>query len=161
MCRGCQTQEDCGRCRVCLRPARPGLKRQWRCLQRRCFWVSQAGGATLVEPRRARAHSAVTFATDAAVASSRWLCLPHVFFSFLSMLTSLVLPTCLSLPALCPSLPWSPSRMSPVPSSGCGFPYCECLTAHSSRPVIACSLHSLGVLCRPGTTKPQLSLLLG
>lgn len=115
-----------------------------------------AGGA-----RPARAHSAVTFATDAAVASSRWLCLPHVFFSSLSMLTSLVLPTCLSLPALCPSLPWSPSRMSPVPSSGCGFPYCECLTAHSSRPVIACSLHSLGVLCRPGTTKPQLSLLLG
>ncbi|GAB1301859.1 Methyl-CpG-binding domain protein 1 [Apodemus speciosus] len=38
MCRGCQTQEDCGHCRICLRSPRPGLKRQWRCLQRRCFW---------------------------------------------------------------------------------------------------------------------------
>nr|XP_048274912.1 methyl-CpG-binding domain protein 1 isoform X7 [Myodes glareolus] len=38
VCRGCQNQEDCGRCRVCLRPPRPGLKRQWRCLQRRCLW---------------------------------------------------------------------------------------------------------------------------
>ncbi|XP_021496460.1 methyl-CpG-binding domain protein 1 isoform X21 [Meriones unguiculatus] len=38
MCRGCQTQEDCGHCRVCLRPPRSGLKRQWRCVQRRCFW---------------------------------------------------------------------------------------------------------------------------
>lgn len=40
VCRGCQTQEDCGHCRICLRSPRPGLKRQWRCLQRRCFWVS-------------------------------------------------------------------------------------------------------------------------
>ncbi|XP_029327855.1 methyl-CpG-binding domain protein 1 isoform X4 [Mus caroli] len=38
VCRGCQTQEDCGHCRICLRSPRPGLKRQWRCLQRRCFW---------------------------------------------------------------------------------------------------------------------------
>lgn len=38
VCRGCQTQEDCGHCRICLRFPRPGLKRQWRCLQRRCFW---------------------------------------------------------------------------------------------------------------------------
>ncbi|KAM6167083.1 methyl-CpG-binding domain protein 1 isoform 6-T6 [Erethizon dorsatum] len=37
VCRGCQTQEDCGRCRVCLRPPRPGLRRQWRCVQRRCL----------------------------------------------------------------------------------------------------------------------------
>lgn len=44
VCRGCQTQEDCGHCRICLRFPRPGLKRQWRCLQRRCFWVSQAEG---------------------------------------------------------------------------------------------------------------------
>lgn len=38
VCRGCQTQEDCGHCCICLRSPRPGLKRQWRCLQRRCFW---------------------------------------------------------------------------------------------------------------------------
>ncbi|XP_040597539.1 methyl-CpG-binding domain protein 1 isoform X15 [Mesocricetus auratus] len=38
VCRGCRTQEDCGRCRACLRPSRPGVKRQWRCMQRRCFW---------------------------------------------------------------------------------------------------------------------------
>ncbi|XP_062933016.1 methyl-CpG-binding domain protein 1 isoform X30 [Cynocephalus volans] len=37
VCRGCQTQEDCGRCQVCLRPPRPGLRRQWRCVQRRCL----------------------------------------------------------------------------------------------------------------------------
>ncbi|XP_012931409.1 methyl-CpG-binding domain protein 1 isoform X11 [Heterocephalus glaber] len=37
VCRGCQTQEDCGRCRVCLRPPRPGVRRQWRCVQRRCL----------------------------------------------------------------------------------------------------------------------------
>ncbi|XP_073925939.1 methyl-CpG-binding domain protein 1 isoform X2 [Castor canadensis] len=37
VCRGCQTHEDCGRCRVCLRPPRPGLRRQWRCVQRRCL----------------------------------------------------------------------------------------------------------------------------
>ncbi|KAM5136261.1 methyl-CpG-binding domain protein 1-like isoform 6-T6 [Callospermophilus lateralis] len=37
VCRGCQTQEDCGHCRVCLRPPRPGLRRQWRCVQRRCL----------------------------------------------------------------------------------------------------------------------------
>lgn len=44
VCRGCQNQEDCGCCRFCLRRPRPGLKRQWRCLQRRCLWVSQARG---------------------------------------------------------------------------------------------------------------------
>ncbi|XP_054439630.1 methyl-CpG-binding domain protein 1 isoform X22 [Pteronotus mesoamericanus] len=37
VCRGCQTREDCGHCRVCLRPPRPGLRRQWRCVQRRCL----------------------------------------------------------------------------------------------------------------------------
>ncbi|XP_048219590.1 methyl-CpG-binding domain protein 1 isoform X11 [Perognathus longimembris pacificus] len=37
VCRGCQTQEDCGRCRICLRPPRPGVRRQWRCVQRRCL----------------------------------------------------------------------------------------------------------------------------
>ncbi|XP_073069165.1 methyl-CpG-binding domain protein 1 isoform X32 [Manis javanica] len=37
VCRGCQTREDCGRCRVCLRPPRPGLRRQWKCIQRRCL----------------------------------------------------------------------------------------------------------------------------
>lgn len=46
VCRGCQTQEDCGHCRVCLRPPRPGLRRQWRCVQRRCLRVSQAGGTS-------------------------------------------------------------------------------------------------------------------
>ncbi|XP_055155546.1 methyl-CpG-binding domain protein 1 isoform X43 [Symphalangus syndactylus] len=37
VCRGCQTQEDCGRCPICLRPPRPGLRRQWKCVQRRCL----------------------------------------------------------------------------------------------------------------------------
>ncbi|XP_037661872.1 methyl-CpG-binding domain protein 1 isoform X9 [Choloepus didactylus] len=37
VCRGCQTREDCGRCHICLRPPRPGLRRQWKCVQRRCL----------------------------------------------------------------------------------------------------------------------------
>ncbi|NP_001375084.1 methyl-CpG-binding domain protein 1 isoform 31 [Homo sapiens] len=37
VCRGCQTQEDCGHCPICLRPPRPGLRRQWKCVQRRCL----------------------------------------------------------------------------------------------------------------------------
>uniref|UniRef100_A0A8C6QVF3 Methyl-CpG-binding domain protein 1 n=1 Tax=Nannospalax galili TaxID=1026970 RepID=A0A8C6QVF3_NANGA len=38
VCRGCLIQEDCGHCRACLRSPRPGLRRQWRCVQRRCLW---------------------------------------------------------------------------------------------------------------------------
>ncbi|XP_025048351.1 methyl-CpG-binding domain protein 1 isoform X2 [Alligator sinensis] len=36
-CQGCQNTEDCGTCYICLRRLKPGLKRQWRCLQRRCL----------------------------------------------------------------------------------------------------------------------------
>ncbi|XP_053908200.1 methyl-CpG-binding domain protein 1 isoform X2 [Cuculus canorus] len=36
-CRGCLATEDCGSCPICLRRLKPGLKRQWRCLQRRCL----------------------------------------------------------------------------------------------------------------------------
>ncbi|XP_056660297.1 methyl-CpG-binding domain protein 1-like [Monodelphis domestica] len=37
LCSGCQTKEDCGACRICERRGRPGLKRRWKCLQRRCL----------------------------------------------------------------------------------------------------------------------------
>ncbi|XP_074063577.1 methyl-CpG-binding domain protein 1-like isoform X9 [Macrotis lagotis] len=37
LCSGCQTKEDCGACRICERKGKPGLKRQWKCLQRRCL----------------------------------------------------------------------------------------------------------------------------
>ncbi|XP_056665104.1 methyl-CpG-binding domain protein 1 isoform X4 [Monodelphis domestica] len=37
LCSGCQTKEDCGTCRICERRGRPGLKRRWKCLQRRCL----------------------------------------------------------------------------------------------------------------------------
>ncbi|XP_078003893.1 methyl-CpG-binding domain protein 1-like isoform X8 [Phascolarctos cinereus] len=37
LCSGCQTKEDCGTCRICERKGKPGLKRQWKCLQRRCL----------------------------------------------------------------------------------------------------------------------------
>ncbi|XP_027626076.1 methyl-CpG-binding domain protein 1 isoform X3 [Tupaia chinensis] len=61
VCRGCQTQEDCGRCRVCLRPPRPGLRRQWRCVQRRCLRSKRSrhrGGcdSKMVARRRSRAQ---------------------------------------------------------------------------------------------------------
>ncbi|XP_043830451.1 methyl-CpG-binding domain protein 1-like isoform X12 [Dromiciops gliroides] len=36
-CSGCQTKEDCGACRICERKGKPGLKRQWKCIQRRCL----------------------------------------------------------------------------------------------------------------------------
>ncbi|XP_059977581.1 methyl-CpG-binding domain protein 1 isoform X34 [Lagenorhynchus albirostris] len=56
VCRGCQTREDCGRCRVCLRPPRPGLRRQWRCVQRRCLRGKhgrrRGGCDSKVAPRR-------------------------------------------------------------------------------------------------------------
>ncbi|XP_069738906.1 LOW QUALITY PROTEIN: methyl-CpG-binding domain protein 1-like [Phaenicophaeus curvirostris] len=36
-CPGCVATEDCGSCPICLRRLKPGLKRQWRCLRRRCL----------------------------------------------------------------------------------------------------------------------------
>ncbi|XP_043390284.1 methyl-CpG-binding domain protein 1 isoform X24 [Chelonia mydas] len=36
-CQGCQATEDCGSCYICLRRLKPGLKRQWKCLKRRCL----------------------------------------------------------------------------------------------------------------------------
>lgn len=84
MCRGCQTQEDCGHCRICLRFPRPGLKRQWRCLQRRCFWVSQAEG-TGDGGAKARPELILLLNSSPALlllpASLAFL--PHVLFSFL------------------------------------------------------------------------------
>nr|XP_034996447.1 methyl-CpG-binding domain protein 1 isoform X5 [Zootoca vivipara] len=37
MCQACKTTEDCGSCRICLRRQKPGMKRQWKCLKRRCL----------------------------------------------------------------------------------------------------------------------------
>uniref|UniRef100_A0A8D0GZ88 CXXC-type domain-containing protein n=1 Tax=Sphenodon punctatus TaxID=8508 RepID=A0A8D0GZ88_SPHPU len=37
VCQACQTIEDCGTCYICLRRLKPGLKRQWKCLKRRCL----------------------------------------------------------------------------------------------------------------------------
>ncbi|XP_072481870.1 uncharacterized protein [Notamacropus eugenii] len=37
LCSACQTKEDCGICRICKRRERPGLKRRWKCVQRRCL----------------------------------------------------------------------------------------------------------------------------
>uniref|UniRef100_A0A8C3SPH3 Methyl-CpG-binding domain protein 1 n=1 Tax=Chelydra serpentina TaxID=8475 RepID=A0A8C3SPH3_CHESE len=36
-CQGCRAAEDCGSCYICLRRLKPGLKRQWKCLKRRCL----------------------------------------------------------------------------------------------------------------------------
>ncbi|KAM6474726.1 uncharacterized protein PHA67_007089 isoform 13-T13 [Liasis olivaceus] len=37
MCQACKITEDCGTCVICLRRQRPGIKRQWKCLKRRCL----------------------------------------------------------------------------------------------------------------------------
>ncbi|XP_069630535.1 methyl-CpG-binding domain protein 1-like isoform X3 [Haliaeetus albicilla] len=44
-CPGCLTTEDCGSCCICLRRLKPGLKRQWRCLRRRCLRPKRSGAA--------------------------------------------------------------------------------------------------------------------
>ncbi|XP_072705012.1 methyl-CpG-binding domain protein 1-like [Ciconia boyciana] len=42
-CPGCLATEDCGSCCICLRRLKPGLKRQWRCLRRRCLRPKRSG----------------------------------------------------------------------------------------------------------------------
>ncbi|KAJ7317586.1 hypothetical protein JRQ81_003748 [Phrynocephalus forsythii] len=37
MCQACKITEDCGGCVICLRRQKPGMKRQWKCLKRRCL----------------------------------------------------------------------------------------------------------------------------
>uniref|UniRef100_A0A670K590 CXXC-type domain-containing protein n=1 Tax=Podarcis muralis TaxID=64176 RepID=A0A670K590_PODMU len=37
MCQACKITEDCGSCHICLRRHKPGMKRQWKCLKRRCL----------------------------------------------------------------------------------------------------------------------------
>uniref|UniRef100_A0A674JZ33 CXXC-type domain-containing protein n=1 Tax=Terrapene triunguis TaxID=2587831 RepID=A0A674JZ33_9SAUR len=44
VCQGCQATEDCGSCYICLRRLKPGLKRQWKCLKRRCLKKKVGGG---------------------------------------------------------------------------------------------------------------------
>ncbi|XP_054374211.1 methyl-CpG-binding domain protein 1 isoform X4 [Molothrus ater] len=41
-CAACLSTEDCGSCCICLRRLQPGLKRQWRCLRRRCLRPKKA-----------------------------------------------------------------------------------------------------------------------
>nr|XP_041568042.1 methyl-CpG-binding domain protein 1 [Taeniopygia guttata] len=51
-CSGCLSTEDCGSCCICLRRLQPGLKRQWRCLRRRCLRPKKARVAK--KPQSAR-----------------------------------------------------------------------------------------------------------
>ncbi|KAM9257806.1 methyl-CpG-binding domain protein 1-like, partial [Morus bassanus] len=53
-CPGCLATEDCGTCCICLRRLKPGLKRQWRCLRRRCLRPKRSGVAkkTTYGPRK-------------------------------------------------------------------------------------------------------------
>ncbi|XP_032067755.1 methyl-CpG-binding domain protein 1 isoform X2 [Thamnophis elegans] len=37
ICQACEITEDCGTCAICLRRQRPGMKRQWKCVKRRCL----------------------------------------------------------------------------------------------------------------------------
>nr|XP_056711991.1 methyl-CpG-binding domain protein 1-like [Euleptes europaea] len=37
MCQACKITEDCGSCYICVRRQKPGMKRQWKCLKRRCL----------------------------------------------------------------------------------------------------------------------------
>ncbi|XP_037267402.1 methyl-CpG-binding domain protein 1 isoform X2 [Falco rusticolus] len=53
-CSGCLATEDCGTCCICLRRLKPGLKRQWRCLRRRCLRPKRSGVTkkTTYSPRK-------------------------------------------------------------------------------------------------------------
>lgn len=142
VCRGCQTREDCGRCRVCLRPPRPGLRRQWRCVQRRCLRVSQAGGAGA---GGARAGAELILLLNLLL-----LLLPPnltlpgscLLFSFTPFLPPWPHLLCPCLPAPCPPPASPPSAMSTTPSPSCGSPCCECPIPHSACQSHACFLHS-------------------
>ncbi|XP_060108216.1 methyl-CpG-binding domain protein 1 [Heteronotia binoei] len=37
MCQACKITEDCGTCQICVRRQKPGMKRQWKCMKRRCL----------------------------------------------------------------------------------------------------------------------------
>ncbi|XP_048343756.1 methyl-CpG-binding domain protein 1 isoform X4 [Sphaerodactylus townsendi] len=37
LCQACKITEDCGTCYICVRRQKPGMKRQWKCLKRRCL----------------------------------------------------------------------------------------------------------------------------
>ena len=158
VCRGCQTREDCGRCRVCLRPPRPGLRRQWRCIQRRCLRVSQAGGAGAGGPRQSSFYY-----YSCRCFLPAWPCPPHVFFSPPSR-AHLLGPACPCLPAPCTPPPPPPSAMSATPSPSCGSPCCECPgppSARLSRTHAFCTPRGRqAVLCLPGATEPKLSFWL-
>ncbi|XP_054150556.1 methyl-CpG-binding domain protein 1 isoform X3 [Melozone crissalis] len=52
-CAGCLSTEDCGSCCICLRRLQPGLKRQWRCLRRRCLRPKKAKVAKKPQSPRA------------------------------------------------------------------------------------------------------------
>ncbi|XP_030825788.1 methyl-CpG-binding domain protein 1 [Camarhynchus parvulus] len=52
-CAGCLSTEDCGSCCICLRRLQPGLKRQWRCLRRRCLRPKKARVAKKPQSPRA------------------------------------------------------------------------------------------------------------
>ncbi|XP_031950871.1 methyl-CpG-binding domain protein 1 [Corvus moneduloides] len=51
-CAGCLSTEDCGSCCICLRRLQPGLKRQWRCLRRRCLRPKKARAAKKTQSPR-------------------------------------------------------------------------------------------------------------
>lgn len=143
VCRGCQTQEDCGCCRVCLRPPRPGLRRQWRCIQRRCLRVSLAGTASVGGPR-AGVELLLMLELSLWLLLFLSLALPTscLLFLFHPTLTSLAPPTCLCLAAPCSPPPSSPSAMSATPYPDCSPPSCEFCTLYSACLSYACFLHS-------------------
>ncbi|XP_053146629.1 methyl-CpG-binding domain protein 1 isoform X18 [Hemicordylus capensis] len=59
MCQACKITEDCGSCYICVRRQKPGMKRQWKCLKRRCLkrkkWkptMERSPGSTSAAKRR-------------------------------------------------------------------------------------------------------------
>lgn len=160
VCRGCQTREDCGRCRVCLRPPRPGLRRQWRCIQRRCLRVSQAAGAgtggaragaelilllnlLLLPPNLALPTSCLLFSFS--LFSPSWPCLPAPVCQHLAHRLRRHHQRCQRRPPLAVA----PPAVSAPSHTAC--------LSH------ACFLRSLGrrVLCLPGATIPKLIYFFG
>ncbi|XP_039176366.1 methyl-CpG-binding domain protein 1 isoform X11 [Crotalus tigris] len=66
MCQACKITEDCGTCAICLRKQRPGMKRQWKCLKRRCLkrkessltseWTEVPKSLSLQMPKQEQPH---------------------------------------------------------------------------------------------------------
>ncbi|XP_025022170.1 methyl-CpG-binding domain protein 1 isoform X3 [Python bivittatus] len=90
MCQACKITEDCGTCVICLRRQRPGIKRQWKCLKRRCLkrkkkippkkdscsskkLIVEAASAKDIFTPKQRGQKKPTLTTDGSPPKAQWV----------------------------------------------------------------------------------------